>query len=104
VSDIANPFNSHIDEFRISHLQRSDGWIETTLSNMSDPGAFGMAGRRSRKAKMASHRVQAPPAVPAHLRLPARSSLRPGGKRLRGSASPALALSRTTGGLEDPRL
>ena len=65
MSDIANPFNSHIDEFRISHLQRSDGWIETTLSNMSDPGAFGMAGRRSRKAKMASHRVQAPPSGPA---------------------------------------
>jgi len=30
----------HIDEFRISHIQRSGGWIETTWNNMSDPGAF----------------------------------------------------------------
>jgi Xaa-Pro aminopeptidase len=27
---IADAFNGHIDEFRISHVQRSDGWIETT--------------------------------------------------------------------------
>ena len=40
VSSIADPFNGHIDEFRISHVQRSDGWIETTWNNMSDPGAF----------------------------------------------------------------
>jgi hypothetical protein len=44
VSDIADPFNSHIDEFRICHIQRSDGWIETTWNNMSDPGAFAVAG------------------------------------------------------------
>jgi hypothetical protein len=43
VSGIANPFNSHIDEYRISHVQRSVGWIETTY-NMSDPGAFAGAG------------------------------------------------------------
>jgi hypothetical protein len=30
VRGIADPFNGHIDEFRISHVQRSDGWIETT--------------------------------------------------------------------------
>jgi hypothetical protein len=31
VSGIADPFNGHIDElFRISHIQRSDGWVETT--------------------------------------------------------------------------
>jgi hypothetical protein len=30
VSGIADPFNGHIDAFRISHVQRSDGWIETT--------------------------------------------------------------------------
>jgi hypothetical protein len=30
VSGIADPFNGHIDEFRISQIQRSDGWIETT--------------------------------------------------------------------------
>ena len=40
----ADPFNGHIDEFRISHVQRSDGWIETTWNNMSDPGAFAAAG------------------------------------------------------------
>jgi hypothetical protein len=36
VSRIADPFSGHTDEFRISHLQRSDGWIETTYDNMSD--------------------------------------------------------------------
>ena len=25
-------------------MQRSDGWIETTWNNMSDPGAFAAAG------------------------------------------------------------
>jgi hypothetical protein len=44
VSGIADPFNGHIDEFRLSHLQRSDGWITTTWNNMSDPGAFAAAG------------------------------------------------------------
>ena len=43
VSAIADPFNGHIEEFRLSHVQRSDGWIETTWSNMSDPGAFAAA-------------------------------------------------------------
>ena len=41
---IADPFNGHLDEFRISHVQRSDSWIETTWNNMSDPGAFAAAG------------------------------------------------------------
>jgi hypothetical protein len=40
LSGIADPFNGHIDEFRIAHVQRSHGWIETTWNNMSDPGAF----------------------------------------------------------------
>jgi len=44
VSGIADPFNGHIDEFRISHIQRSDGWIETTWNNMSEPGTFAAAG------------------------------------------------------------
>jgi hypothetical protein len=35
VSGMADPFTSHIDEFRISHIQRSDGWIGTTWNNMS---------------------------------------------------------------------
>jgi hypothetical protein len=44
VSGLADPFNGHIDEFRISHVQRSDGWIATTWNNMSNPGAFAVAG------------------------------------------------------------
>ena len=44
VSGIADPFNGHIDAFRIAHVQRSDGWIATTWNNMSDPGAFAVAG------------------------------------------------------------
>jgi hypothetical protein len=44
VSGIADPFNGHIDAFRISHVQRSDGWIETTWNNMSDSSAFAAAG------------------------------------------------------------
>jgi hypothetical protein len=44
VSGIADPFNGHIDEFRIVHIERSDGWIETTWNNMSDAGAFAVAG------------------------------------------------------------
>jgi DNA primase len=41
VSGIADPFNGHIDEFRISHVRHSDGW--TTWNNMSDPAAFAAA-------------------------------------------------------------
>jgi hypothetical protein len=37
VSGIADPFNGHIDESRLSHVQ-------TTWDNMSDPGAFAVAG------------------------------------------------------------
>jgi hypothetical protein len=44
VCGIADRFNGHIDEFRIAQVQRSDGWIETTWNNMSDPGAFAVAG------------------------------------------------------------
>jgi hypothetical protein len=44
VSGIADPFNGHIDEFRIAHAQRSDGWIATTWNNMSSPGTFAAAG------------------------------------------------------------
>ena len=44
MSGIADPFNGHIDEFRIAHVQRSDGWIETTWNNLSNPGAFAVAG------------------------------------------------------------
>src|SRR5919106_4935039 len=43
VSGIADPFNGHIDAFRIAHVQRSDGWVATTWNNMSDPGAFAVA-------------------------------------------------------------
>jgi hypothetical protein len=44
VSGIADPFNGRIDEFRISHIQRSDGWIATIWNNISNPGAFVVAG------------------------------------------------------------
>ena len=44
MSGIADPFNGHIDAFRIAHVQRSDGWIETAWNNMSDPGAFAATG------------------------------------------------------------
>jgi len=44
VSGIADPFNGHIDQFRIAHVQRSHGWIETTWNKMSNPGAFVGAG------------------------------------------------------------
>jgi hypothetical protein len=35
VSCIADPSNGPIDEFRIAHVQRSDGWIGTTGNKMS---------------------------------------------------------------------
>jgi hypothetical protein len=44
VTGVADPFNGHIDEFRIAHVQRSDGWIATTWNNMSSPGSFAAAG------------------------------------------------------------
>jgi hypothetical protein len=43
-SGIGDPFNGHIDEFRIAHVQRSDAWIGTDCNNMSAPGAFAVAG------------------------------------------------------------
>ena len=58
VSGIADPFNGHIDEFRISHVQRSDGWIETTYNNMSNPVRSQWPGPKSRKAA-SRHRSQA---------------------------------------------
>jgi hypothetical protein len=49
VSGVADPFNGHIDEFRISHVQRSDGWIETTWNNMSNPAAFAAAAAKEQE-------------------------------------------------------
>ena len=49
----------HIDEFRLAHVQRSDGWIETTWNNMSDPGAFAAAGSEEQEAA-SRHRLPAP--------------------------------------------
>ena len=58
VSGIADPFNGHIDEFRIAHVQRSDGWIATTWNNMSGPVRSRWQGPRSSKAGTASrHRL-----------------------------------------------
>jgi hypothetical protein len=44
VSGIADPFNGHIDAFRIAHVQRSGGCIETPRNNMSDASAFAAVG------------------------------------------------------------
>ena len=49
MSGFTDPFDGRIDEFRIAHVQRSDGWIETTWNNMSDPGAFAAAGAEEQK-------------------------------------------------------
>jgi hypothetical protein len=54
VSGIADPFNGHIDEFCIAHVQRSDGWIETTWNNVSDPARSRQRRPRRRKAVVAS--------------------------------------------------
>jgi hypothetical protein len=44
VTGIADPLNGHIDEVRISHIQRSDRWIATISNNMSAPGASAVGG------------------------------------------------------------
>jgi len=51
VSGIADPFNGHMDEFRIAHVQRSDGWIATAYNNAQPrPSAvnFRLASSRNR--------------------------------------------------------
>jgi hypothetical protein len=58
VNGVADPLNGRIDDFRISHVQRSDGWIATSWNNMSALGAFAVAGARSREAAT-RHRWQA---------------------------------------------
>jgi hypothetical protein len=58
VSGIADSFDRHIDEFRIAHVQRSDGWIATTWNNMSDPGGSPWQGLSSKAAS--PHRSRAP--------------------------------------------
>ena len=58
MSGIADPFNGHIDELRIAHVQRSDGWIETTWNNMSDPVRSPWQGRRA-GSEASRHRWQA---------------------------------------------
>jgi Concanavalin A-like lectin/glucanases superfamily len=35
VSGIADSFNGQIDEVRIAHVERIDGWIATTWNNIS---------------------------------------------------------------------
>jgi hypothetical protein len=44
MSGIVDPFNGHIDEFRIALVQRYDGWIETTWYIMTNRGASAAAG------------------------------------------------------------
>jgi hypothetical protein len=45
LADRAAPaaISDQITIFRIAHVQRSDGWIETTWNNMSDLGALAVA-------------------------------------------------------------
>jgi hypothetical protein len=49
MNGIADSFNGHIDAFRISHVQRSDGWVETNWNNLSDPAALAVAGAREQE-------------------------------------------------------
>jgi hypothetical protein len=56
---VADPFNGYIDELRVSHVQHSDGWIETTWNNMSDPGAFAVAAAEEQEGA-SRHRLPAP--------------------------------------------
>lgn len=51
--------NGHIDEIRIAHVQRSDGWIATTWNSISDPVRSPRQEPKSRKATR-RHRLQAP--------------------------------------------
>jgi hypothetical protein len=51
VSGVADPFNGQIDGFSIAHVQRSDGSIETTWNNMSDPGTFAAAGAEEQEGR-----------------------------------------------------
>jgi hypothetical protein len=54
MNGIADAFNGHIDEFRLAHVQRSDGWIATTWNNMSDPAAFAVAGTEEQEGGRAA--------------------------------------------------
>jgi hypothetical protein len=62
-SGIADPFNGHIDEFRLAHVQRTDGWIATTWNNQTrirrrrPPGKAvpPRNGGRSASVRSASH-------------------------------------------------
>ena len=54
VSGIADPFNGHIDAFRISHVQRSDGWIETTWTNMTIQATRSLQRQGPRSRMLAS--------------------------------------------------
>jgi Concanavalin A-like lectin/glucanases superfamily len=54
VSGIADPFNGLIDEFRVSHVQRSDRWIETTWNNLSDPRCVRRGGDRGAARRRAA--------------------------------------------------
>jgi hypothetical protein len=56
---IADPFNDDIDEVRIAHIQRSDGWIETTWNNMTIAARSPQQGPKSRKAA-SRHGLPAP--------------------------------------------
>jgi Concanavalin A-like lectin/glucanases superfamily len=48
VSGLADPFNGHIDELRISHVQRSDGWIASS----SPPASWTMRSQTGTSSGM----------------------------------------------------
>ena len=59
---LADPFNGHIDEFRIARVQRSDGWIATMI-HYGRSGASAVAGAEKWKGGESGCRL-----VPAGLR------------------------------------
>jgi hypothetical protein len=59
VSSVADPFNGHIDEFRISHLQRSEWLDRDHLERHEHPGAFAVAGTEDR-GQLSRHCRQVP--------------------------------------------
>ena len=43
---MTDPFAGHIDELRIAHVPRSDGWIEINSNDRSGPGTLAIAAAR----------------------------------------------------------
>jgi hypothetical protein len=52
VSGIAYPFDGHLDEFRIAHVQRADRWVETTWKNRATSVRSPRQGPRSSEGQL----------------------------------------------------